>query len=63
MIHARSHANVPTAFELLESVLVLITGAVLAAAMLAIPYLLARSVRNIGSRRAAPAPEPVSVAG
>ena len=86
----------PTVLEMLESVLLLISGVVVAApmlpgftlcvpalillaivilvpvlaaaalgtlvvAILAIPYLLVRSIRSIGSRRPAPAPEPVLV--
>ena len=86
--------QIPTAFEMLESVLLLITGAVvagpmlpglllcvpvlvtvivlvlvpvialtallaLAGALLAMPFLLVRSVRGLRSRRAEPAPMPV----
>jgi hypothetical protein len=89
MTDARGRSDLPTAFEMLESVLLMITGAVvtapmlpgftlcvpglillavvvltpvaaaaalvtLAAAILAIPYLLVRSIGSIRSRRAAP---------
>jgi hypothetical protein len=91
MTDTRGQSGLPTAFEMLESVLLLITGGVLAAPMLpgftlcvpglillavvvlvpliagaalvtlaavilAIPYLLVRYIRSIGSRRTAPAP-------
>jgi hypothetical protein len=92
MTDTRGESDLPTAFEMFESVLLLITGAVvgapvlpgftlcvpglilltvvvvapivavaalvtLAGAILAIPYLLVHSIRNIRSHRAAPAPE------
>jgi hypothetical protein len=95
MTDTQNQSDLPTALDMLESVLVLITGAVLAApmlpgfvltvpalilvavvalapliagaalvtlaaAILAIPYLLVRSIRTIRARRMAP--EPASVA-
>jgi hypothetical protein len=95
MTDAPSQSKLPTAFELLESVLVLITGAVLAAPMLpgfvltvpalilfavvvlapliaaaalvtlagaivAIPYLLVRSIRRVRTRRIAAAPASIA---
>ena len=92
MTDTHGESDLPTALEMLESVLLLVTGAVLAApmlpgflltvpalilfavvviapliagaalvtlagAILAIPYLLVRSIRNIRSYRAAPTPE------